>query len=198
MKVERLNKALLGLAVFALGGWVYLQAEENKVLMLDKGSYQIYYNPAIGLPQLVVWGLSKSDIGKAKREPSFHFVTDHDTPKPRVKSSMYSHTGYQRGHMCPAADRSASKALMKSTFVMSNVCPMTARLNVGPWKDIETLERYLLKKYPALRIKAAPLFFPRDTQWIGNGRVAVPHAFIKVITVQGRNDIGKIFILDNK
>lgn len=197
MKRKEIVSALVAILVFCLGACVQVLAQRAKVLMIDKGSYQVYYNPALGLPEVVLWRLTAGDIGSVKRDPSFRFKTDKDTPRPRVTSAMYTHSGYQRGHMCPAADRSASKDLMKSTFVMSNVAPMTPSLNTGAWKITENYGRQLLCQADTIQISASTIFFPKDTSWIGGGRVAVPHAFMKVITIPGEYDFCKIFILEN-
>lgn len=197
MRKKELISALLAVTVFCLGAVVTMMAQETKVMILDKGSFKVRYNFALGLPEVVIWRLTASDIGDAKRSPSFRFKTDKDTPKPRVTSEMYTNSGYQRGHMCPAADRSGSTLLMRSTFVMTNVAPMTPRLNTGAWKITENYGRALLAVADTVQVTASSLFFPKDTAWIGNGRVAVPHAFMKVITIPGRYDFAKIFILDN-
>jgi endonuclease G len=42
-----------------------------------------------------------------------------------------------RGHMCPAADRSCSKEDMDATFLMSNMVPQSPNLNRGPWEKLE-------------------------------------------------------------
>lgn len=198
MKKRELISALLALVVFVAGAFLQMLAQEAKVLVLDKQNFRVYYNPALGLPEVVLWRLTSHDLGKTKRSPSFRFKTDKDTPKPRVTSSMYTNSGYQRGHMCPAADRSVSTQLMKSTFIMSNVCPMAPALNTGPWKMAENYGRQLVMMVDTIMITASTIFFPQDTTWIGNGRVAVPHAFMRVITIPGRYDFCKIFIFENK
>ena len=197
MKRKEIVSALIAILIFCLGACVQVLAQRAKVLMIDKGSYRVYYNPTLGLPEVVLWHLTTGDIGSVKRDPSFRFKTDKDTPRPRGTSAMYTHSGYQRGHMCPAADRSASKDLMKSTFVMSNGAPMTPNLNTGAWKITENYGRQLLCQADTIQISASTIFFPKDTNWIGGGRVAVPHAFMKVITIPGRYDFCKIFILEN-
>ena len=190
--------ALLALLVFVAGAFLQMIAQEAKVLVLDKQNFRVYYNPALGLPEVVLWRLTSHDLGKAKRSSAFRFKTDKDTPKPRVTSSLYTNSGYQRGHMCPAADRSASAKLMKSTFIMSNICPMASALNTGPWKIAENYGRQLVMMVDTIMITASTIFFPQDTTWIGNGRVAVPHAFMRIITIPGRYDFAKIFIFENR
>lgn len=176
----------------------HASGQNVKYLDLDKGSFHVTYCQELGIPLRVDWVVSKDYLGITKREPSFRFRSESLAPRPRVASRDYSNSGYQRGHMCPAGDRSASKALMKSTFIMSNVCPMTPALNTGAWKRTEILERWIAGKAKSSRVSACPLFFPHDTAWIGRHKVAVPHAFMKVITIDGNPFFYKLFILENK
>ena len=156
-------------------------AQTTQTIHLDKGSYQVEFAPTLGIPTLVSWSVSDSDLGVTKRSPSFRFKTDKDTPRPRVTSSLYTNSGFQRGHMCPAADRSIDYKSMRSTFVMTNVCPMTSALNTGRWKAWEEKARRIARDKGQCFCIAAPFFFPCDTQWIGKHRVAVPHAFFKIL-----------------
>lgn len=167
------------------------------VIGLEKDFAFIEYRPDLGIPQSVQWTVSRADIGRTKRDPSFRFKSDKSTPKPHITSDLYTRSGWQRGHMCPAADRSVTKAQMKSTFIMSNVCPMTPALNTGAWKITENMERSLALQYGSCSVVAAPLFFPQDTSWLGGRRVAVPHAFMKFITIPGRRSFCKCYILSN-
>lgn len=175
-----------------------LIASAQQTLVLDKPTFRVEYRHDLGIPQMVSWPLAKEHLGNIKRDPSFRFKVDGDTPRPRVTSDLYTRSGYQRGHMCPAADRSASRSSMKSTFIMSNVCPMTAALNCGSWKLTEELERKIARRFDSCRVISGALFFPSDTQWIGRGRVAVPHAFYKCIYTVDPPHVWGWFIYENK
>ena len=83
--------------------------------------------------------------------------------------------------MCPAASRSASVKAMKETFSMANVAPQVPALNVGAWLQMENEERNLCKSLLRVHVRIAPIFTHGDTTKIAQGRVAVPHGFIKVI-----------------
>lgn len=185
-----LTVALLSFIVF----WLSAQ----NVVQLNRGSFQIEYNPALGIPTRVSWAVRPSDIGDTKREPSYRFKADAGTPRPRITSALYTGTGYHRGHMCPAGDRSRSKSAMKQTFVMSNVCPMTPTLNTGAWKRTENLERLLALSHGRCSVIAAPIFFPCDTTWIGDGRIAVPHAFFKIMFNSSPSRVYGLYVLPNE
>lgn len=175
---------------------VYLFAQGR--LSLINSSYSVEYRPDLGIPTRVDWMISDSLMGSVKRTPTFRFKTDGRTPRPRITSALYTRSGYQRGHLCPAADRSASKELMRSTFLMSNVCPMTPAINTGAWKITEETGRAIARKGHNVNVTAGALFFPKDTTWIGGHRVAVPHAFIKFLWTNDDLHYFNYWIIENK
>ena len=175
---------------------VYLFAQGR--LSLNKPTYSVEYRPDLGVPVMVDWQVSKEYLGEAKREPNFKFKEDKECPKPRVKSKHYNKSGYHRGHMCPAADRSKDISSMKSTFIMSNVCPMVPSVNTGSWKATEDEERRLARAGHVVNVRACALYYPDDTLWIGGGRVAVPHAFMKFMWTNDELHYYNYWIIGNK
>lgn len=175
---------------------VYLFAQGR--LSLNKPTYSVEYRPDLGVPVMVDWQVSRETLGEAKREPNFKFKEDKECPKPRVKSKHYNKSGYHRGHMCPAADRSKDISSMKSTFIMSNVCPMEPSVNTGSWKATEDEERRLARAGHVVNVRACALYYPDDTLWIGGGRVAVPHAFMKFMWTNDELHYYNYWIIGNK
>ena len=49
----------------------------------------------------------------------------------------YSGSGYSRGHLCPAADRKCSTAMVKQTCLLSNMQPQWQYHNGGQWASLE-------------------------------------------------------------
>lgn len=148
---------------------------------LDSGTYVVVYSPGLRIPQSVDWVLRKSDLGSSKREPSWRFAEDTRVSRPRASHSDYTGSGFDRGHMVPAADRSATISAMRSTFIMTNVCPQVPSLNRGSWKRLEDGCRAIAKQGMQLHIHVDALFWQADTQRIGRDSVAVPHAFVKSV-----------------
>lgn len=177
-----------------ISAWLFAQSS----VQMSKQSFRIEYRPDLGVPVMVDWQVSRECLGEVKREPNFKFKEDKECPKPRVKSKHYNKSGYHRGHMCPAADRSKDISSMKSTFIMSNVCPMLPKINTGAWKRTEDEERRLAKNGHVVNVRACALYYPNDTLWIGGGRVAVPHAFIKFMWTDDEAKIYKQYIVENK
>ena len=148
---------------------------------LNSGTFIVVYSPALRIPQSVDWVLHRSDLGNSRREPSWRFAEDTRVSRPRACHSDYNRSGFDRGHMVPAADRSATICAMRSTFIMTNVCPQVPTLNRGSWKRLEDGCRAIAKQGQALHIHVDALFWQADTQRIGRDSVAVPHAFVKSV-----------------
>lgn len=156
-------------------------ASLNELDTLDCGTFSVVYDPALRIPITADWEVSRQYIGDSQREPSWRFAEDTRVSRPRATHQDYTRSGYDRGHLCPAADRSRSKTNMRTTFIMTNVCPQAPTLNRGEWKKLETACRNIARHGQALSIHVDAVFWPADTQRIGKNRVAVPHGFVKTI-----------------
>lgn len=108
------------------------------------------------------------------------FWTDTDL-KNCPSTSDYSRTGFDRGHLCPAADQKWSATAMEDCFSMSNIAPQAHALNNGAWKTLETKERQWAIRDSAIVIVAGPIYSPDDKKTIGRNKVRVPGAFFKVL-----------------
>lgn len=156
---------------------------------INYSSFTIEYCDSLRIPLSVVWNLSGDHLGKVKRSSSMRFYEEKNVPAPRATSEDYTRSGYDRGHMCPAADRSKSVTSMRETFVMTNITPQVPALNRGPWKYLEDYERKLALRGRKLRIVAESVFWRAPKLFIGRDSVAVPHGFIKTIRDQETDTI---------
>lgn len=109
--------------------------------LLIHRSHTLSYNNSRGTLNWIVWRTRSSDLGE-KRERS-RFEEDRSLPNGfrRVQYYDYSDSGYDRGHMVPAADRFADESLMEETFLMTNIVPQTGDLNQFPWNKLESYAR---------------------------------------------------------
>ena len=97
----------------------------------------------------------------------------------------YRKSGYDRGHLTPAADMSFSEDAMSETFFMSNMSPQTPELNRGVWKDLEAQIREWVKTFGRAYVVSGPVLNKRAGEYssIGENAVVVPEYFYKVILV---------------
>ena len=122
-------------------------SEANNYLMVNN-FYALSYNRARAIPNWAAWRISKSELGDFPRPDPDPFRPDDRLPDgwTRVTPSDYTNSGYDRGHLCPSADRSASVEGMSETFLMTNMTPQTADLNRGPWQKLEGYLRTLVTR----------------------------------------------------
>lgn len=120
-------------------------ANADNYLMVNQ-SYALSYNNSRGAANWVAWRISNADFGDAERQNDFR--PDPNLPKTftRVTPADYTGSGFDKGHLCPSADRSSSQEANSQTFFMTNMMPQTPDLNRNVWNDFETYSRDLVKK----------------------------------------------------
>ena len=97
--------------------------------LLVKKQYAMSYNNSKGMANWVSWHLSTAWMGNADRCNCFS--ADESLPDGffMARSTNYLSTGFDRGHLCPSADRSASDADNAATFLMTNMSAQAPILN---------------------------------------------------------------------
>lgn len=93
----------------------------------------------------------------------------------------YRNSGYDRGHLAPAADMAFSEEAMRQSFLMSNISPQNRRFNGGIWRELEELTRNWAKDNKKLYVVTGPVLSQAGKGQIGDCRVTVPSAFFKVL-----------------
>lgn len=147
---------------------------------LNRMGYTVSYNPVTKQPNWVAWHLTSwRTYGEATRK-GIEFQPDYDVANP-VDTYDYVRSGFDRGHMCPAADNKWSQKAMIQSFLMTNVCPQTHALNAGLWNSLETQCRNWARKYGSVYVVSGPIFTRGSHQYIGSHHVMVPEAFFKVV-----------------
>lgn len=163
--------------------------------ILKRKGYTLSYNADYKTPQWVAWELTRKET-KGTEERTDKFVPDPDVKGAKAYTQDYTRSGYDRGHMAPAADMKWSRQAMEESFYLSNICPQNPNLNRGDWNDLEEQSRQWARKYGAVYIVCGPIYDNKQPKRIGNNKVAVPHAFYKVILINQKENpqaLGFIF-----
>ncbi len=124
------------------------------------------------------------DMIKGKTERTENFRQD---PKVKTKSATpadYRKSGYDRGHLCPAASMRHNHKAMSETFYMSNISPQVPAFNRGVWRRLEQHVRDWVLKDSVLYVITGTIF-PDSTQTakkkIGCNQVTIPTHYYKII-----------------
>jgi endonuclease G len=164
--------------------------------LIDRPQYVLSYNDSTKTPNWVSWNLNAGDIGKAPRAVSFE--PDPELPREfhHVKSSDYTGSGFDRGHMCPAKDRSATEDDERATFYTTNIVPQSPDCNRKGWEAFESHCRDLVHKGGDLYIVSGPHGHGGtgehgERKTVGKEvKIAVPAAVWKVVMVlPGKDDV---------
>lgn len=148
---------------------------------LVKHSYfTLSYNEKYEQANWVYYLLADSMVLNGGQERSNNFKMDKSVKTISAKSSDYTNSGYDRGHLCPAADMGFSEIAMEESFLMSNISPQTPEFNRGIWKELETTVREWAKKEGRLYVVTGPVF-KDDKGFIGKEEVLVPGYYFKIV-----------------
>ncbi|MBC8154833.1 MAG: DNA/RNA non-specific endonuclease [Bacteroidetes bacterium] len=112
--------------------------------LLEKPTYALSYNRTRGSANWVSWHLSAAWKGNAPRIDKFR--PDPTLPSTwfAAKTSDYSKTGFDRGHLCPSDDRDGTADENSATFLLTNIVPQAPRHNREVWKNLEDYTRRLV------------------------------------------------------
>lgn len=176
-----------------LGNPSNAQTDVNQPLnyLIDRPQYALSYNRDQGTPNWVSWHLAAADLGTAARSNSFTADTSLPAGWYQVKTGDYTNSGYDRGHMCPSADRTATDADNQATFILTNILPQAPDNNQGPWVKLETYARDLVGQGQELYILSGGAGI---SMTIASGKVTVPVDTWKALLAlpEGADDLARI------
>ena len=165
----------------------------SDIVVLKHTNYTSTFSVSKKYPVMVEWWVTKSMVNctkPLKRKDNFKpdplLVVHTDIAKDYVGS------GFDRGHMMPAADNLCQTQLVQDEcFYFSNMAAQYHSLNAGDWKSLETFTREEAKLKDSIHV------------WSGNigelkkiGRVSVPKQCWKVIYIKKTKE-WKSYLFDN-
>ena len=112
----------------------------------------------------------------------------------RARLEDYRGTGYDRGHMAPAADMPTPEAMAQS-FSLANMTPQEPSVNRHIWsRNVERATRkYVMRATGDVYVYTGALFSgPRKT--IGEGRVWIPSYLYKLVYDEDQNRAWAFFV----
>ncbi len=169
--------------------------------LLVKKQMVICYNNTLGRANWVSWRIAPEWLGSTPRQDDFR--PDDKLPSTYYKASSgtYTGSGFDRGHICPSGDRTASTSDNSSTFTMTNMLPQAPNVNQGNWADLENYCRKLVDAGNELYVisggrgEGGSGSNGGTTKRLDNGKLIVPSHCWKVVVIlpkQTGTDIDRI------
>ncbi len=172
------------------------QALQQGTVGLCFEAYAVMHSAVSRTPLWSAEHLTRDSLAAAKevkREDSFHAEETLPAAQ-RAELSDYARSGFDRGHMAPAADMPTRKAQHES-FSLANVVPQNRHNNQVLWSAIEGATRHLANVRGELYVVTGPVFESDKIERI-NGRVFVPTHVFKAV-VDPAKDEGAAWIAKN-
>ena len=141
-------------------------------------NYTLSYSEQHEQAEWVFYYLSPENTSGAIKRTN-NFREDPSVTTGSATLADYAGSGYDRGHLSPAADNSSDYQFMSESFYMSNMSPQTPGFNRGIWKNLEELFRTWSTTHNGIYIVTAGIL-TEDLPAIGPSKVSVPEYFYKI------------------
>jgi endonuclease G, mitochondrial len=128
---------------------------------------------------------------------SLDFTSDPAVTTGSATKDDYRRSGYDKGHLIPAADMKWSAKAMHDCFYLSNISPQLHAFNAGIWEELEEDVRGWAETLVEISVVTGPVL-KSGLPTIGADRVAIPELFYKVILYRGGSEPKAIgFVMPN-
>jgi len=179
-----MKRILILISIILMSFMMMSSSSQQDNIILKHTNYTSTFSISKKYPVMVEWWVTKSMVScltPLKRKDNFKpdpLLLEHTNI-----AKDYVGSGFDRGHMMPAADNLCQTQLIQDEcFYFSNMSAQYHSLNAGDWKSLETLTREEAKLKDSIHV------------WTGNigeikriGSVAVPKYCWKVIHIKKEN-----------
>lgn len=184
------SNACDAMSPFAIQPQILNEALKQKSDILCYEEFSLFHSGLTKTPLWTAQHLTAEGVDAAEavdREDVFH-SEGVLAPSNRSELEDYRRSGYDRGHMAPAADM-ASVLAQDQSFSLANMVPQLPELNRGLWSRIEGTTRGLARQYGEVYVVTGPAFIGKNLNRL-NGRVIVPSHVYKAVYVPGAQQAG--------
>ena len=141
--------------------------------------YQLCYRESFEQCEWAAYTITTEKLEKnTSRKDNFRVDPKISTGSASLED--YRGSGYDRGHIAPAADFAFDSLAMSETFYMSNMSPQVPAMNRGIWANLEAEGRKWAERYGIVYVVTGPILENKAYKTIGINKVAVPNAYYKI------------------
>ncbi len=175
-----------------------LPANPDNLPITRHTGFSLLYDEEHEQPVWVAYHLTQEELyGTDKRKDNFR--SDPTIPTESASLADYRGSGYDRGHLIPAADLSWSEEAMSDSFYMSNMSPQAPQFNRGIWSTLEATVRNFADTEGEVYVVTGPILTDGPYETIGQNEVSVPKHYYKVILDYAEPEFKAIgFVLPNE
>lgn len=149
--------------------------------IVDREGFALGYIEYHEQPAWVIYKLSRAEVQTQVARRTNRFREDPEIPTGSATNADYRKSGYDRGHLAPAADMAFSVQTMADSFFFSNMSPQVPAFNRGIWKRLEEQVRKFALQEGEIMVVTGPVLPKEKSITIGNNKVTVPDRYYKVV-----------------
>ncbi|PCJ28519.1 MAG: DNA/RNA endonuclease [Flavobacteriales bacterium] len=178
------NILLFSIALFICLGFTvddfnYLPATVGSNQVLKYTQFTLSYNEEHEQADWVAYELTDAEV--AASQPRCNcFTTDKDVTTGSATKKDYTSTGFDKGHLSPAADNNMSEKANRESFLMSNMSPQLPQFNRNIWAKLEDWVRHKATEYKKIYVVTGPVFV-NNLGTISNKKITIPGYYYKTI-----------------
>jgi endonuclease G len=177
-------------------GFDYLPTSTTNQVVRHK-YYSLSYSEKAEQAEWVAYELKASHvISNNFKRP--YFIEDPKVFSGSADWRNYKNSGFDKGHLCPAADMEFDEKAYNETFYTSNISPQDRDFNGGVWNRLEEKTRYWASMYDGVYVVAGGVL-KGSLKSIGKEKVMVPNYFYKILLDNSNGKYKMIaFLIPNK
>lgn len=159
--------------------WGLPAHKKNDDAIVQHKYYTLRYREEHEQAEWVAYKLTADETeGDSERDK---FLEDKMVKTKSAKPTDYAKSGYDRGHLAPAADFNFSQEAKSESFYMSNMSPQAPQFNRGIWKHLEERVRYWVQTKENLYIVTGPILKEGLEQIGVKNKISVPEYYYKIL-----------------
>jgi endonuclease G len=153
---------------------------EKRSYFLCRGGYAGQYDTSEKGSLWIAEHISKAHLGGDANRKGVDFNPDPQIPTNlSANDQTYKRSGFDKGHLAPAADFKESQELMDQSFYYSNAVPQRPEHNRGIWANLEGAVREMATRRGELYVVTGPVYSGDNQQFLAGTRI--PDALYKVL-----------------
>jgi endonuclease G len=141
LKISNMTSLLLLFTIFLFSttfSYNHLDLPEcDTTQVIHHTGFSLQYSAAYKNPIWVSEVLTRQKVTTTTTDRNGTFKEDHSVVNGTAVPGDYVHSGFDKGHMAPAADMKWSEDAMHECFYMSNMSPQLPKCNRGGWSRLE-------------------------------------------------------------
>lgn len=162
-----------------LAGLEIPMLRDGDVLVLHTG-FALVYNETHEQADWVAYELTKEEV-YGIYDRSDNFRADPSISTGSASLADYRSSGYDRGHLIPAADLKWSTEALSDSFYLSNMSPQQPEFNRGIWSKLEAVVRQFAATEGSVHVVTGPVLTDGPYERIGDNGVSIPKFYFKVV-----------------